>query len=82
MIKYRTVIVDVDMRSMSSMSSKRYQVDLPELRIQIQSKLEEYDEMGYDFVEMEPITSSLYNSTFTQAVVLIFKIREIVTSIH
>ena len=76
MIKYRTVIVDVDMKSKSSMSSKRYQIDLPELRMQIQSKLEEYDEMGYDFVEMEPVTASLYNSNYTQAVILIFKMRE------
>jgi hypothetical protein len=58
------------------MSSKRYQVDVSELRIQIQSKLEEYDEMGYDLMEMETITSSSYNSTFTQAVILIFKMRE------
>lgn len=76
MIKYRTVVIDVDMKSKSSMSSKRYQIDLPELRIQIQSKLEEYDEMGYDLVEMEPVMSSIYNSSFTQAVILIFKLRE------
>lgn len=75
MIKYRTVVVDVDMRSKSSMSSKRYQIDLPELRIQIQGKLEEYDEIGYDLVEMEPVLASLYNSCYTQAVILIFKMR-------
>ena len=76
MIKYRTVIIDADMRSKSSMSSKRYQIDTPELRIQIQSKLEEYDEMGYDFVEMEPVIASLYNTSYTQAVILIFKMRQ------
>ncbi len=76
MIKYRTVVVDAEMKSKSSFSSKRYQIDLHELRMQIQSKLEEYDEMGYDLIEMEPVMSSLYNSTFTQAVILIFKMRE------
>ncbi len=76
MIKYRTVVIDVDMKSKSSMSSKRYQIDIPELRMHIQSKLEEYDEMGYDLVEMEPLTSSIYNSSYTQAIVMIFKLRE------
>lgn len=76
MIKYRTVVVDVDMRSKSSMSSKRYMVDALELRIQIQSKLEEFDEMGYDLFEMEPLLASLYNSTYTQAILMVFKIRE------
>ena len=76
MIKYRTVIIDVDMRSKSSMSSKRYQIDIPELRMHIQSKLEEYDEMGYDLIEMEPLTSSIFNSSFTQAIAMIFKLRE------
>ena len=76
MIKYRTVVLDVDMKSKSAMSSKRYQIDIHELRIQIQSKLEEYDEMGYDLIEMEPVLASMYNSTFTQAVIMIFKNRE------
>lgn len=76
MIKYRTVIVDAEMKSKSSMSSKRFIIDTHELRIQIQSKLEEYDEMGYDLFEMETILSSQHGSSFVEAVLIVFKLRE------
>lgn len=76
MIKYRTVIVEPEPKSMSSMSAKRYIVDLLDIELKIQATLEEFDKMGYDLIEMEPLLGSVYNSTMTQAFVLIFKIRE------
>jgi hypothetical protein len=76
MIKYRTVIVEPDMKSKSALSSKRYMVDLLDLRLRIQTTLEEYDKMGYDLVEMEPFVGSYFNNTMTQAFILIFKMRD------
>ena len=76
MIKYRTVVVEPDFKAKSSLSSKRYLVDMVDLRIRIQETLEEYDEMGYDLIEMEPFVGSYFNNTMTQGFILIFKMRE------
>jgi hypothetical protein len=76
MIKYRTVIVEPEAKSKSGLSSKRYLINLLDLELKIQATLEEFDKMGYDLFEMEPIIGSIYNSTMTQAFVLIFKSRE------
>jgi len=76
MIRYRTVIIDSITKSKSSMSGNRYITDIHEMRIQIQSKLEEYDEMGYDLHTMQPIIGGVYSSSYTQAFVFVFKLRE------
>ena len=76
MIKYRTIIVEPDMKSKSALSSKRYLVDLLDLRMRIQATLEEYDEMGYELVEMEPFVGSRMNSVMTQAFILVFRMRD------
>lgn len=73
MIKYRTVIVEPEPKSKSGLSAKRYIIDLLDFELKIQATLEEFDKMGYDLIEMEPIVGSVYNSTMTQAFVLIFK---------
>lgn len=76
MIKYRTVSVDIDTKAKSSWSSKRYTPDLPEVRIQVQSKLEEYDEMGYDLFSITPLQACVMNNSYTHSILLVFKLRE------
>lgn len=76
MIKFRTVSVDVDMKSTSAFSAKRFTPDMPEVRIQVQSKIEEYDEMGYDLWQMTPVNASVMQNTFTYSILMVFKMRD------
>lgn len=78
MIKYRTVTIDATTASKSIWKQDYYQVDMHELRLQIQGKIDEMDDMGYELMEMEAVIQSNGSTggSRTQGYVLIFKSRE------